>query len=350
MSDAHGVGLEPAHSFVDLSRVQWTCWGVVALAGALWLADHRAGGSALALAVFATALAAGPSGRSLADRLATASAFVARGRWTFVSFVDDGREVVVVGRGKRHGAVSELDHRGRLDLSGRLEELARELAALMERLAAAGVGGRISWHLVDDRVTILSTPLQFAPGGSWRPWAATRTAAAFGCCRGSDRGWLFERWRYLRTPTDVRCVFEVESLTAQGAAELFRRLAPLNSGRDVAVIVEVLAAAQGERMAGRQAHRWRADQSALTLAGFRHRAAQARRGDQLSRREGAVAEGRALGSLRAFIVVRAPTLSTLDDAVRSLRDDARRFGARVRRGDGRHATWFAATMPGAPPR
>jgi hypothetical protein len=87
-------------------------------------------------------------------------------------------------------------------------------------------------------------------------------------------------------------------------------------------------------MAGRAGFRRRATFDVATLA--------------LERREQAVAAGRGLGRVDAFIVVRAPSRAALEADCRELADDARRAGIVIERGNGRHAEWLCAQLPGGP--
>ena len=129
---------------------------------------------------------------------------------------------------------------------------------------------------------------------------------------------------------------------------MLRRLGAPGRVRELSVQVRVESAQRAAAVVGRQAHRWRANLALASLAGFRQRATFEATSSRLDERERHVAAGRALAEVALFVVVRAANRSELEERVGELLVDARRSGVRLERGDGRHALWFCAQLPGAP--
>ena len=285
--------------------------------------------------------AIGPRENSAAEIVARAATFATRSRWTRVDIEQRGSHVAIGARGWRRAQLFEVRHRGRWDLSGEDRRFDAQFAGTLERVATNG-GGAVSWHVHCARERTLSV---LALPASVR---APRATQALGDpVRFSNGPWIYERWRYVRDATDVMALFSVVSARTAPHESLLRDLAPFASLRDVAVVVHVVSSSRANSVVGRHAHRWRANLALVALGGFRQRASMDAATVLLDERERDVAAGRALCEVQVFVIVRAKSRAGLDDEVRALRDDARRCGVELRRGDGRHAVWFCAQLPGA---
>jgi hypothetical protein len=343
---------------LSLTRARWVALASSAalLAGWFTRAAHPVALLALALVVAAAAL--GPAGRTPLERVSDAAAFLARSRWTQVDLSPVERDGTASGsrwtlraRGHAEVVVGRLAHVGRLDLSGEGAEVARELAVLMDTAATLEEPRRLSWHcygVSDPPATVLAAPAALAPSARWGPVRADELARWCAAGEAPHGAWLLERWRYLRGADEVLAVFAVRASAPGGPADALARLVAPGTGRDLTVSVAVESARAARAVVGRQAHAWRANLALAHVAGFRQRASFELATGVLEARERAVAAGGALGRAAAYVVVRAPSRRALAAATAALTRDARSLGVRLERGDGRHASWFAAQLPGCP--
>jgi hypothetical protein len=324
-----------------LSRPRVIVIAMGALSLAAWFSVAHRSVVALVVATAWCAASIGPRERSLAEIAARGIGFLTRSRWTKVATRRTDESVTIAARGQRRSQLFAFSHHGRLDLSGQDRAFDANVAALLERVASNG-GGVVSWHLLssNDRSTTL---IALEPG--------TRVPQGFSPLNGSVRltrgSWLFERWRYVRDEAELIAVFSVTSSSAAMGEPVLRTLIPFASHREAAVLVRVSSSSRASSVVGRHTHRWRANVALAALGGFRQRASTESATQLLERREREVALGRALCEVEIFVTVRANTPRALERAARELREDARRVGARLERGDGRHALWFCAQLPGA---
>jgi hypothetical protein len=252
--------------------------------------------------------------------------------------------------GSREASVSvrRLDHRGRLDLSGRDESVLRELVNFVERVAAHDGERIVTWSLRDDGDACRT--LLAGPSGVAAPWRAGDRADLAAWCGHDETGssWIYERWSYLRTASGVTAVCAVRSSRAEPARAVLGDLVPFGSSRQVVVRLRVDSPGVARRRAERQSHRWRATLAMASRAGFARRARFDLASGELDDRERSVAGGRALARADVFVVLRARSVSELDGEMASLRRDAASAGLTLERGDGRHARWWRAALPGSP--
>jgi hypothetical protein len=339
-------------SIVTLAASQRT---VVAagLAVGLWGVLHANGRLEFLVAgAVLVASALGTDRRSLVEQGVRLVAYVARSRWTYVSFVARSSGWIATARGRTEVNIGRLEHRGRLDLSGADADVLRDLSALMDKIAASNGARHLSWRLCDtgdDTATVLSVPPSIELPGSWMP--VTRRELAHWSDLGANRrdGWFFERWRYLRTTDVLVSVFALRATTVAAGVATLRDLIPFASGRDLSVQIKVESIRTARSVVGRHAHRWRANLSLASLAGFRRRASFDATTSVFDAREREVATGRSLGRVAVFIVVRGRSRAELEQRNRDLRRDAHSAGATLERGNGRHALWYCAQLPGSPP-
>lgn len=348
MSDGPFAGRGAGSSLLSLTRPQGVALGVAAVGAVGWLAVPTHPWALLACVPVVASLAIGADGRSPADHAATALSFLGRSRWTYASVEVVPHGWSTTARGRATCAAHVLEHVGRWDLSGRDDDVAGDLARLLDERASED-SRHVSWHLlgeVDPPVTLLC-----APAGATVPKVAARAprdlAARLipGC---GARGWLYERWRYVRTEGAVSATFALRSVSASSARTRLGALAPVGSRRTLSVHVRVVADRAARAVVGRHAHRLRADLAVASLAGFRRRASAEAATTTLEARERDVAAGHALAHVAVFVTVAAPTRGALERAVTVLRADARRVGAVLERGNGRHAEWLCASLPGSP--
>ena len=292
---------------------------------------------------------------SVAEWATTTAAYLVRSRWVTVtverpSSPSSGEPEGVSVTSARATAVVrgfELEHRGRLDLSGEGPALARALADLVDSLALAPPDQHVSWHVRRDGnelVTLLAVRGAGAPPPAFRPRDAL--VAWFVGAAVAERTWLLERWRYLRAPYEVVRVLRIRDFTAARDAAVLDRLVWTSSRVGIAVHVAVVESARARRLSERAVHRSRSDAAISRGAGFRESARSAAEEGRLARREGQVAAGRALVRLGVYVTVHAAGLDELRAAVAEVLEVARAAGLRCERGAGHQGPWHRYQLPG----
>ncbi len=294
----------------------------------------------MSVACFAGAV--GPAQRTGSHCVARLLKYVARSNWTKLSVSSTGQRCTICARGRSEVDLYEFVHRGRLDLSGGDRTLDSDMSALLERMAAEG-GGTVTWHLTTSPQG--STSTLALPAGT-RPARSHLSSDASAFDVASP--WVLERWSYLRNAHEVMAIFSVVASRAQRTESVLRSLMPFGSGREASVVIHVVAAQRSNSVVGRHLHRWRANVALAGLGGFRQRASTDASTQLLSDRERDVALGRALCQVQVFITLRAGTRRELERAALALREDAHRVATRLERGNGRHALWLCAQLPGSP--
>ncbi len=292
--------------------------------------------------------------RSVAEWVGAAASFLVRSRWITVA-VEHPSNIAGEGAGvsvtSARASVTvrgfELEHRGRLELSGEGAALARALADLVDSLALAPSDQHVSWHVRrdgDELVTLLAVrgaaaaPLTFRPRDALVAWFAGTTVA--------ERTWLLERWRYLRAPGEVLRVVRIRDFTAARDAAVLDRLVWTSARVSIAVHVAVEEATRARRLAERAVHRSRSDAAISRGAGFRESARAASETGRLARRESQIAAGRALVRLGVYVTVHAAGLDELRASVAEVLEVARAAGLRCERGVGRQGPWHRYQLPG----
>jgi hypothetical protein len=320
------------------------------LAGSGVLAHHSSNariGLGLVLLVLAAPTSGGPT---MAEILATTLCFLARSRWNSFSVREFDDDVLLFAPHDVAFRAYELDHRGRLDLSGRDVALAESLVALVDAASAASEDQHVSQHVMRRGAitgTMLGLPPSAPPPDGWR----LRNSLVGHSLRLGDRSTLefYERFTYLRTSSELVRVFRVKDFSSVPESKsLLEHVLRTSVDVDVAVHVDVVAGAKAQRMAARAVHRVRSDDVTTSAAGFRRTARASRGFERLAQREVLVANGRALVRLGVFIVVSASSLEQLRLDSALLWRRAHDGGLRLERGWGHQLEWFRAQLPGGP--
>jgi len=290
-------------------------------------------------------------GLTVGERVRIGVDFVVRSRWTTVQATKRGEVVAIVAHGAATVRSFELQHRGRLDLSGRDQQNALALEEFADALATADDTRHFSLHVRTSPshvATLLVVPMDVsAPSGWEENGTLALDAAATG--GGEGVGWLLERWTYVRDARGVARVLRVRDFSAvpDGRA-LLERLQFASSTLDVAVHVDVVGGVRAHRLAARAVHRVGSDDATSRAAGFRRTAQSTRTLERLRQRESMVVEGTALLRIAVFVVVRAASAHMLRRDVKAVNRSAFESGLRCEPGLGRQARWYCAQLPGAP--
>jgi hypothetical protein len=286
-------------------------------------------------------------GLTVAERVRILQEFALRSRWTPTRVSRARGTVAINARGNAAVRGFELQHRGRLDLSGRDRHNATALADFADALATSDETRHFSLHVRSSpsgAATLLAVPTDVsAPTG----WTENSDLVLTGLGVGDAS--VLERWDYLRDARQVLRVLRVRDFSAvpDGHA-LLERLQFASPSLDVAVHVDVLGGVRAHRLAARAVHRMGSDVVTSQSAGFRRTAQSTRSLERLRQRESLVVEGTALMRIAVFVVIRATSLSQLRRDVTAVTRCAVEAGLRCEPGLGRQAPWYCAQLPGAP--
>ncbi|MGH3731876.1 MAG: hypothetical protein ACRDVC_00610 [Acidimicrobiales bacterium] len=352
MSDSLGLGDSDAESrWIGVRRHQ----GALVIVGlglvSAWVMGASARPGELVVGLVALVCAVPTSGgQTLGEALAVVVRYLARSKWSAVAIREFGDDVVIWAPNDVVFRAYELEHRGRLDLSGRDVSLALALAALVDAASASSDRQHVSQHVIRrDRgtSTLLALPPQLPAPDGWRhkPSLAMEAARA-----GEDSSLhLYERLTYLRTPDLLLRVFRVRDFSSvPESRSVLEQLLRSPVGLDVSVHVDVVAGAKAQRLAARAVHRVRSDDVTSSAAGFRRTARTSRGFERLAQREVLVASGRALVRLAVYVVVSGASLEVLSQRSDLVWRRAHDGGLRLDRGRGRQYEWFRAQLPGGP--
>ncbi len=300
------------------------------------------------ISVATGALVVGRAQRGLIDDGIVGVSFVSRSRWTYVRGVTRMSDTHLRARGETRFRSVRLRHRGRFDMSEKKVAADASLATVLERVALGPHSRRVTWHVASASLrTVMCLPVdQVTPSGweddpdAWRdvvPWS------------GEDGHWAYETWRHLRTRDGVVVAFRVRDVGRRRTdTSLLAALAPFGTSRVATVTADVVPGRRAGAVAGRHVHRGRANAQVASLLGFRRRAESTDIARRVEQREHAVAEGHALLRVTLWVFVIQHHLRDLEDACAALLRDAQAASITLERGDGRHALWTCAAMPGAP--
>ena len=341
-ADAHWIGIRRHQALLAVAGI-----GVMAQ----WLL--RARGSLFELLVGALlVLAAAPSGdgRSVGEHAAALARFGARSRWSRISLVEGGHGFLVDARGRGGFCAYRLEHRGRLDLSGRDVAVASGLAALVDAIGVGGPSRHVAVHVQSPSAggaTMLSIPPEAAVPEGWSTTANLAYEVAGVVPTGPTM--VLERWRYVRTPDALAATLRIRDFSAspKGRA-LLERLQVTPYHLTLAVHVDVVAGTRAKRVVERAVHRSKSDGAASLAAGFRRTQRVEGRFERVAQRETLVASGRALVRIAVYVTVRGETVDDLVASVRSVSLAARASGLRCDRGGGRQIEWHCFQLPGGP--
>jgi hypothetical protein len=289
-------------------------------------------------------------GQTLGEALIVTMRFLCRSRWHDVSVREFGDDVMLSAPNVTTFRAYELDHRGRLDLSGRDVTLAETLAALVDAASASSENQHISQHVMrrdSATTTLLSLPLETTVPDGWR----RNASLALTLIRTNDDSSLplYERYSYLRTPEELLRVFRVRDFSSVPESKsLLEQLLRSPVALDLSVHVDVVAGVKAHRLAARAVHRVRSDDVTSSAAGFRRSARSSRSFERLAQREVFVASGRALMRIGVFVVVGGASLEELERRSAAVWRRAHDGGLRLERGRARQYEWYRAQLPGGP--
>lgn len=288
---------------------------------------------------------------TVGERARIAVDFALRSRWTSFRVTQHLGTLTISARGTATVRGFELQHRGRLDLSGRDQHNAVALAEFADALAVSDDTRHFSLHVCTSPSsvgTLLAAPTDVSAPSGWKESGALALIAS-GSDGDAGASWLLERWAYLRETRGVVHVLRVRDFSAvpDGRA-LLDRLQFASPSLGVVVHVDVLSGVRAHRLAARAVHRLGSDAATSQAAGFRRTAQSQRALARLHQRESLVVEGAALLRVAVFIVIRAPSLRDLRRDVESVTRCAFESGLRCEQGHGRQSQWYCAQLPGAP--
>ncbi len=305
-----------------------------------------------ALALAACAVPAN-DGRTVGEQCAVAARYLARAHWRAYNVRELGDVVVLWFEGEVAFRVYELSHRGRLDLSERDVVIAESLAELADAASASRSGQHLSQHVIHDggdAVTVLALPPEVMAPEGW----SLQNHRAFDIVGGSLRAntlQLFERFSYVRTEEQLVRIYRVRDFSSVAIRRgLLEQVLRSSSSVDLALHIDVVGGASGQRLASRAVHRVGSDDETSRSAGFRRTARSSRNLERLAQRETLVASGRALLRVAVFIVVRGETLEDIQRRSAVLWRHAHDAGLRLDRGRGLQSAWYLAHLPGGPGR
>jgi hypothetical protein len=290
-------------------------------------------------------------GLTVGERLRIAVDFVVRSRWSSIRASQNRGTVTINAHGDATVRGYELQHRGRLDLSGRDQLNAIALAEFADALATSDDTRHFSLHVCSSPsgvATVLAAPSDVSAPSGWKENTAL-TLEATGVGRDPGAAWLLERWAYVRDEREVIRVLRVRDFSSvpDGHA-LLERMQFASSSLDVVVHVDVVGGVRAQRLVARAVHRVGSDGVTSLAAGFRRTAQSVHSLERLRQRESLVVEGTALMRIAVFIVVRAVSLQQLRRDVKVVTRCAVESGLRCEPGLGRQSSWYCAQLPGAP--
>ncbi|HEY5263098.1 MAG TPA: hypothetical protein VIJ08_02400 [Acidimicrobiales bacterium] len=349
MSDLLGLGVADGESrWIGVRRHQ----AGLAIAGlgliGEWITQAHGALIEVVTGVALLACAAPTSdGLTVGERVRIGVDFAVRSRWTSVRASLHHGSLTVVAHGEATTRGFELQHRGRLDLSGRDLHNALALSEFADAMATSDDTRHFSLHVrtsPTDVATLLVVPPNVSAPPGWRENPGLALAAA-----GAGVTWLMERWSYVRDATGVTRVLRVRDFSAvpHGHA-LLERLQFAAPTLDVVVHVDVVGGVRAHRLAARAVHRVGSDDVTSRAAGFRRTAQSTRALERLRQRESLVVEGTALLRIAVFVVVRSASLQQLRRDVKAVTRSALEAGLRCESGLGQQSAWYCAQLPGAP--
>lgn len=352
MSDALGLGESDAENrWIGIRRHQAVLVVVGLGLASAWLLRSSASPTELVMGL--ALLACGVpvrDGQTLGEALVAAMRFLGRSRWHNLSVRQFGDDLLVSTPHVATFRAYELDHRGRLDLSGRDLTLAETLAALVEAASASSESQHISQHVL-RRDDVTSTLLSLPPGTTAPDGWRNNAPLALAMIRTNDDSSLdvYERYSYLRTAGQLLRVYRVRDFSSVPESKsLLEQILRSPVSLDLSVHVDVVAGSKAHRLAARAVHRVRSDDAASSAAGFRRSARSSRSFERLAQREVLVASGRALMRLGVFVVVGGSSFEELERRSAAVWRRAHDGGLRLERGRARQYEWYRAQLPGGP--
>jgi hypothetical protein len=290
-------------------------------------------------------------GLTVGERSRIACDFMVRSRWTLLRASTHNSSVTISAHGDTTVRGYELQHRGRLDLSGRDQLNATALADFADALATSNDTRHFSVHVraSSERVTtLLAMPSDVSAPPGWTE-NATLVLESAGTGGATSAVWLLERWAYVRDAREVIRVLRIRDFSAVPEGHpLLERLQFASSTLDVVVHVDVVGGVRAHRLAARAVHRVGSDDATSQAAGFRRTAQSTRTLERLRQRESLVVNGTSLLRIAVFVVIRSSSLRQLRRDVKTVTRSATEAGLRCEPGFGRQSSWYCAQLPGGP--
>jgi len=144
-------------------------------------------------------------GLTVGERVRIAIEFGVRSRWTSIRATIHHDVVTIVAHGDATTRGFELQHRGRLDLSGRDQQNALALEQFADALGASDDTQHFSLHVRSSPngvATLLAVPADVSAPSGWME-KSTLAMDAVSACGDENAGWLLERWTYVRDVAGV---------------------------------------------------------------------------------------------------------------------------------------------------
>ncbi|HEY5105109.1 MAG TPA: hypothetical protein VII65_08715 [Acidimicrobiales bacterium] len=277
--------------------------------------------------------------------------FLLRTHWNTVNVIELGNDLALWAKGDVSFRAYELNHRGRLDLSGRDVTNAESLAALADAASAARAGQHFSEHVLrhrDRTTTMLALPIDVpSPDG----WSMNPSLAheVVGLHDGSTSLPLLERFTYLRASDQLLRLYRVRDFSSvPGSRGLLEQVLRSSTSFDLSLHVAVVSGAKAQRLAARAVHRVGSDDATSRSVGFRRTARSVRSIERLAQRETLVAGGKSLLRVAVYLLVSGSSLDELHQRSSSIWRHAHDAGLRLERGWGLQAQWHRAQLPGGP--
>lgn len=290
-------------------------------------------------------------GLTIAEVVVATARFLGSRKWRALSAIVSDGDVALWAGGDVALRGYELEHRGRLDLSGRDLVIVQSLAALADAASAAAAGRHFSVH-VHERpprtTTLLALPVGLEPPTQWS-LNNDLALEVMGLGPQDVSLRLRERGSYVRTAHELVRVYRIRDFSSvPDSRALLEQFLRGSTPRDLTLHVDVVAGSRAHRLAARAVHRVDSDDATSRSVGFRRNARTSRSLQRLRQREGLVASGRSLLRLAVFVVVRATTLEDLQHRSGAVWREAHDAGLRLERGWGRQASWYFVQLPGGP--
>jgi hypothetical protein len=290
-------------------------------------------------------------GLTVALYLVVCGRFMWRGRWNTVACFDLGTSYEIQAKGTARVTGFELNHRGRMDLSGLDIEVSDRLSAMIVGFATRPSSSHVSLHVRSGNRKASTLLALEDPANHQDGWTVNHALLEefIGAKADAGSSGFLERWAYIRHASGVtRTLRIVDFNAANSSLAILERVQMSARKPTIALHFQVLSSVKAQKLASRAVHRLGSDGAVASAAGFRRTAKASRALNRLAQREDIVVGGQALLRMGAFVTVRAATLGELRGAVKDVIHVCEESGLRVERGIGVQALWYCFQLPGGP--